>query len=94
MEWHTQVWQMSGNEYVEAALRRAVLPYFAFIAIRISALDPIALLRDAQAHLPLLEAIKVGDPENARRVFARTLDGWLSITRAEFEQVSRAEASV
>jgi DNA-binding GntR family transcriptional regulator len=86
MRWHAQVWQMSGNEYVEAALRRAVLPYFAFIAIRIGVVDPLSLLRDAYAHLPLLAAIKAGDPDKAQQVFAGTLEGWLAITRAEFAQ--------
>jgi DNA-binding GntR family transcriptional regulator len=83
-EWHSQVWQMSGNEYVEAALRRAVLPYFAFIAIRAAALDPLSLVRDAVAHLPLLEVIQSGDPDKAQQVFASTLESWLAITRAEF----------
>jgi len=92
MEWHAQVWRMSGNEYAESALRRAVLPYFAFIAIRIAAVDPMSLLRDALGHLPLLEAIKSRDAEKAQQAFASTLEGWLAITRTEFSDEGHLEA--
>ena len=88
MGWHLLAWEMSGNEYLQAALRRVVLPYFAFIAIRIEAVDPLSLLRDANEHLPILEAIKAKDAEGAQHAFISTLDDWLAITRAEFAQVS------
>ena len=91
MQWHTHVWRMSGNEYLEAALRRAVLPFFAFVAIRISSLDRLSLLRDAHGHLPLIEAVKARDAEKAKLAFASTLDAWLSITRAEFAETEELE---
>jgi DNA-binding GntR family transcriptional regulator len=92
VEWHAQVWRMCGNDFAESALRRAVLPYFAFVAIRIAAVDPLSLLRDAYGHLPLLEAIKAGDPKKAQQAFASTLEGWLSITRTEFAHEAQLEA--
>ena len=85
MSWHSLVWEMSGNEYLQAALLRAVLPYFAFIAIRVATVDRLSLLRDAHGHLPMLEAIKEKAPERAQEAFAATVDSWLAITRAEFE---------
>jgi DNA-binding GntR family transcriptional regulator len=84
MNWHLLVWEMTGNQYLHAALRRAVLPYFAFFAIRITALDPLSLLRDATGHLPLLEAIKAHDATRAQQTFTTTLEDWLEITRSEF----------
>jgi DNA-binding GntR family transcriptional regulator len=33
--WHEAVWQITGNEYLQAALRRLLVPLFAFTAIRI-----------------------------------------------------------
>jgi len=84
MNWHLLVWEMTGNQYLQAALRRAVLPYFAFIAIRITTLDPLSLLRDATAHLPLLEAIKAHDAARVQQIFIATLENWLEITRSEF----------
>jgi len=93
MRWHLMVWQMPGNEYLQAALRRGVLPYFAFIAIRITTVDPLRLLRDAYGHLPLLEAIKRGDPEKAEEVFKSTIDDWLAIAQSEFCTGSGADSS-
>lgn len=90
VRWHLLVWQMAHNEYLEAALRRAALPYFAFIAIRIGTLDPLSLLRDATTHLPLLEAIKAGDAARVERTFSEMLETWLEITRSEFARELQA----
>ncbi|MFB3826799.1 MAG: GntR family transcriptional regulator [Bryobacteraceae bacterium] len=92
IEWHSLVWEMTGNEYLIAALRRAVLPYFTFTAIRIASVDPQSLERDACGHLPLLEAIAARAPERARQAFAATADDWLEITRSEYWAASPAPA--
>src|SRR5574340_886566 len=84
MQWHSLVWEMTGNEYLIAALRRAVLPYFSFTAIRIATVDPHSLVRDAKGHLPLLEAIEAPAPERAQQAFAATAEDWLDITRSEY----------
>ena len=91
MRWHLMVWQMSGNEYLQAALRRGVLPYFASIAIRVTTVDPLSLLRDAYGHQPLLEAIKRGDSEKAEEVFRSSIDDWLAITLSEFHAGDSAD---
>ncbi len=93
MRWHMLAWQMTGNEYLQAALRRGVLPYFAFTAIRIGAVDPLGLLRDAYGHLPLLEAIKRAEPDKAEEAFKSTVEDWLAITRSEFQQAGEPVAS-
>ena len=92
MRWHLMVWQMPGNEYLHAALRRGVLPYFSFIAIRITTVDPLGLLRDAYGHLPLLEAIKRRDPDKAEEVFRSTVDDWLAIVQSEFGAAKSADS--
>jgi DNA-binding GntR family transcriptional regulator len=84
MQWHSLLWDMTGNEYLIAALRRAVLPYFTFTAIRIATVDPRSLVRDARGHLPVLKAIKAHDPDQAQQAFAATADNWLEITRSEY----------
>ena len=91
MNWHLLLWEMTGNEYLQAALRRAVLPYFTFIAIRITTVDSLSLLRDANGHLPLLETIKAHDAERAERAFTAALDDWLEITRGEFTPAPEPE---
>ncbi len=78
---HEKIWEIAGNEYVEAALRRIVLPVFAFSAIRIISHRSFDLLEDGQSHLPIVEAIKCKNPEAARSAFLTALDEWLSKTR-------------
>jgi DNA-binding GntR family transcriptional regulator len=74
-------WEIAGNEYVEEALRRALLPIFAFTVIRAICRRRFDFLKDAASHLPMLEAIKSKNPEQARQAFLTALDGWLSRIR-------------
>src|SRR5215471_17635196 len=78
---HEAMWQITANEYLEAALRRAVHPIFAFTAIRILSCHPFDLLQDAHSHLPIIEAIKAKNPTAARDGFLDAVDEWLSKTR-------------
>ena len=78
---HEMIWSFCGNEYVAAALRRTVYPFFAFSAIRALSVTPFDLLQDANSHLPVIDAIKAKDPRAARETFLAALEGWLSSTR-------------
>jgi len=40
----------------------------------------------------LLETIKSSDPDKPHQVFARTLEGWMAITRVEFAPEARVKA--
>jgi DNA-binding GntR family transcriptional regulator len=92
--WHSLVWQLTKNEFLQAALKRAILPYFASTAIRYSSVDPFVLLHDASGHYPLLEAIKARDPEAAQRAYAERISEWLRVTRLEFSHEHVAEQLV
>ena len=78
---HEMIWEISCNEYLQAALRRIVLPIFAYTTIHIVSRRAFDLLQDALSHLPLLEAIKSKDPAAARRALLVALDDWLSDIR-------------
>ncbi len=81
---HLLVWRASGNQYLEAALRRAILPFFAFAAIRIVASrGPLDLFQDVYSHLPILEGIKSREPAAARAAFLKGLDDWYRTSRVE-----------
>jgi DNA-binding GntR family transcriptional regulator len=84
---HLQLWSCSGNEYLEMALRRALLPYFAFGAIHVVAHDSLELIRDAQSHLAILEAIRDRDGAAGRRAFDDSVRQWESSARAEWEKM-------
>jgi DNA-binding GntR family transcriptional regulator len=95
---HEKIWRFCGNEYVAAALRRTVYPFFAFSAIRALSCTPFDLLQDANSHLPLIDAIKAKDPRAAREAFLVALEGWLSSMRnsvfAERSRTSKPESEL
>ncbi len=75
---HNKIWEIAGNEYLQASLQRINHPLFAFVMIRLvndrSALD---LTHDAQSHTALLEAIKANDVERSCREFDTAVNDWL-----------------
>ena len=79
--WHEAIWQITGNEYLQTALRRLLVPLFAFTAIRIVTRPAFDLLRDAQTHRPILEALKARNPEAARHALLTGLREWDAHTR-------------
>lgn len=84
--WHQSIWQIIGNEYLQSALRRLVVPIFASTAIRIALRGPIDLVRDAESHLPILEALKAHDPQAARSAITVALGEWEGIVREYLSQ--------
>jgi len=80
---HSAVWRATHNDFLKAALKRAILPYFSYTAIRIGSVNPLVLQNDAAGHFPLLEAIKSRNSEAARRAFQQCIQDWLDIARAE-----------
>jgi DNA-binding GntR family transcriptional regulator len=79
---HGKIWAIASNEYLESALRRILIPVYAFSAMRIHSGEAFDLLQDAQSHLPVLEAIKSKDPKLARERFLSALDNWYASTEA------------
>ena len=79
---HEAMWQITANEYLEAALRRTVHPIFAFTAIRILSCHPFDLLQDAHSHQPIIEAIKAKNSTAAREAFLDAVDDWLLKTKS------------
>jgi DNA-binding GntR family transcriptional regulator len=73
---HAKIWELSGNEYLEIALRRIVHPMFAVASIRLVSCHPFDLIQDTYLHLPIIEAIKRKDPESARQAFLEALNHW------------------
>jgi DNA-binding GntR family transcriptional regulator len=88
---HEKIWAIAGNEYLESALRRVLVPIFAFSAMRIHSGEEIDLLHDAQTHLPVLEAIKAKDPDLALKSFLNALDQWYTTTQEYVHWKSKQE---
>ncbi|HEY7302984.1 MAG TPA: GntR family transcriptional regulator [Bryobacteraceae bacterium] len=79
--WHEAVWALADNEFLVAALRRLVLPLFAFSAIRTHSGSPLDLLVDAHRHQTMLDGIKSRDIEGCRRALDHVVDEWLIVLR-------------
>lgn len=75
LEWHEAVWQSTGNEYLQETLRRIMIPLFGFSSIEI-AKDGFDLVKDAETHKPLLDAIRLHDPILVGKAFKRAEMLW------------------
>ena len=94
MGFHLALWQAAGNTFLEMALRRALLPYFAFGAIRLRAHQSMDLLRDANLHLPIVEALRAGDAEAGRRAFEAGVQEWYSGSHPELKAGNTATTTM
>ena len=76
LAWHQAVWRIAKNEFLDAALRQAVIPLFGFTSIRVAAVREFDLLQDADSHRALTEAIHRRDPLEAESAFAIAIQIW------------------
>lgn len=73
--WHDRVWQIADNEYVRTSLARALVPFYAFFAIRCQ--DPaFDLVADANAHLRILDALASHDAAAAEAHVREAMSEW------------------
>jgi len=86
LSWHIAMWESTHNDCLVECLRRVVVPLFGFSAIRVAMQPGFNLLNDLQSHRTLLEAIKAGEPEMAKRAFNAAIRDWS-------EQASRLYSS-
>jgi DNA-binding GntR family transcriptional regulator len=78
LDLHRTLWRLAGSPTMVAAIERALLPFFAFAAIRIVS-EPFAnvdLKADATAHKPLIDAVAAGDLKLARAAFSQAMQLW------------------
>lgn len=78
---HELLWRMAGNEYMETALRRLVLPFFAFCAIRMMQSPKEEWQEELQVHGHLFDAVSAHDADAARAAFGTMLDRWAALAR-------------
>jgi DNA-binding GntR family transcriptional regulator len=76
LDWHISVWESTHNECLVECLRRIVVPLFGFSAIRVAMQPGFDLQQDLRLHRAVLDAIKAGEPERARRAFNTAMNEW------------------
>ena len=70
------MWESTHNECLVECLRRIVVPLFGFSAIRVAMQPGFDLQQDVRLHRAVLDAIKAGEPERARRAFNTAMNEW------------------
>lgn len=75
---HEIIWKMSGNEFLEQALRRIVMPLYALTICQIRSEEKFNLEQDALSHKPIVEAILCQDSEAAVIAFLAGIREWES----------------
>jgi DNA-binding GntR family transcriptional regulator len=73
---HEIIWKMSGNEFLDQALRRIVMPLYALTICQIRSEETFSLEQDALSHKPIVEAILAQDDEAAVIAFLAGIREW------------------
>ena len=81
-DWHESIWELSDNEFLVNALRRLVLPLFAFSAIRLRSGKALDLLEDAYRHHAMMEAFRTKDVPGCLKAFNHAIGEWQMLLRA------------
>ncbi|MGH9719698.1 MAG: GntR family transcriptional regulator [Bryobacteraceae bacterium] len=81
LQLHETIWEIAGGEHLFAALRRLVMPFYAFCAIRLHDRKATELSQCAEANIPFLNAICAKDPDLARKALRYTLARWMEIAK-------------
>lgn len=76
LNWHIAMWESTHNECLVESLRRVVVPLFGYSAIRVAMQPGFNLKNDLRCHRLLLDAIRGGEPEMAKRAFHTAIHEW------------------
>lgn len=72
---HDRIWRIADNEFVRSALARALIPFYAFFAMRCP-YPAFDMQQDADEHRKILEAIAANDPVTAEQIVTRAMSQW------------------
>ncbi|MGH9452465.1 MAG: GntR family transcriptional regulator [Terriglobia bacterium] len=67
LRFHEYLWQMSGNHYLEKALRVVATPQFAYVLIRSFRHTRLDLCAIVEQHREIVEKLRTADPEECRK---------------------------
>jgi DNA-binding GntR family transcriptional regulator len=82
LEFHEIIWRISGNRFVEKALRNVATPQFSYVLIRSFRHTRLDLAAITQEHHELLDVLKTADPAACRQfVRSKVENFWHEIER-------------
>ena len=73
--WHDRAWRIADNEYIRSALARALVPFFAFFAMRCPR-PAFDLMEDAREHLTIMEGLAANDAEAVEKAVRKAMAEW------------------
>ena len=77
VEFHRILWEAADNGYLSLALERTAFGLFAFVLLQRQPEAATEFLSAVKQHRRMLQGLKSGDPEEARRAFVEsTLEFW------------------
>jgi DNA-binding GntR family transcriptional regulator len=76
LEFHQIIWRMSGNRYVEKALRTVATPQFAYVLIRSFRHTRLDLAAITQEHREILQVLKTRDAAGCRQFVTEKVDNF------------------
>ncbi len=82
LEFHEIIWRISGNRFVEKALRAVATPQFSYVLIRSFHQTRLDLRAITQEHRELLQVLQTADPMTCRQFVTKKVEGfWQQIDR-------------
>jgi DNA-binding GntR family transcriptional regulator len=82
IQFHLLLAEKTGNKMLVRAIKRIILPLFAFVVIRVQGArtEPQQWVRSLEQHKRIIDALKTGDPVFAERLVAQTIGFFLDET--------------
>ena len=82
LEFHEIIWRISGNRFLEKALRAVATPQFSYVLIRSFHHTRLDLPAITQEHRELLQVLKTAEPRACRQFVAKKVESfWQQIDR-------------
>lgn len=73
---HSTLWQLAGNEFLQSALNRLTLRLFSFSVIRFSADKSFDMVADAESHSALIKLIETRQSDAVSAAMLQALGEW------------------
>lgn len=78
LEFHEIIWRMSGNRYLEKALRIVATPQFAYVLIRSFRHTRLDLPAVVEQHRKIVEKLRTAEPEDCRKFLGDMTEDFLN----------------
>jgi len=88
LQFHLHLCEVAGNPFVLEHARRVLLPFFAFVRMRVAASHPETSVwsKDLEAHQRIIDLIREGEGDIARQYLNRAMERFAKTACANWEK--------